>query len=162
MSDSVLSDARRRIVDLLKVKGPVTASALALDLGLTKVAVRQHLQGLEAAGLASPHRRAAGGRGRPSMLWTLTAEAARLFPDRHGELTVGLLGALQDAFGDEGLERIIQQRSRGQVEHYSSRMPRGKTSLKARVEALAALRTAEGYLAEVITEKPGCYLLPDL
>ena len=34
-------------------------------------------------------------------------------------------------------------------------------SLKKRVETLAALRTAEGYMADVVQEKPGAYLLTE-
>ena len=163
MSEPALSGARRRLVDLLKREGPVTAAALAERLDLTDVAVRQHLQGLEAAGLASSRPAAVRGRGRPAQAWSLTESAAALFPDRHGELTVGLLRALRDAFGEEGLERVVQQRSLQQTQHYADRLPRGTASrpasLRARVQALADLRTEEGYLAEVVAEKPGTYLL---
>ena len=76
----------------------------------------------------------------------------------HGELTVGLLDAMRGAFGEKGLERVIGQRTRQQVEHYRARL-RAARSLKARVEALAGQRTAEGYMAEVLQERPGTYLL---
>ena len=38
-------------------------------------------------------------------------------------------------------------------------MPPPSASLRKRVEALAQIRTNEGYMAEVIEEKPGTYLL---
>jgi predicted ArsR family transcriptional regulator len=43
----------------------------------------------------------------------------------HGELTVGLLDALRGAFGDEGLERVVEHRAKAQVERYGSRLPPG-------------------------------------
>ncbi|MFT5292212.1 MAG: putative ArsR family transcriptional regulator [Planctomycetota bacterium] len=164
MPEPALSEAKRRIVDLLKREGPVSASDLARSLKLTDVAIRQHLQGLEAAGLAWSKKKESKQqepkrRGRPSLGWSLTEAAASLFPDRHGELTVGLLEAMRETFGDKGLERVIAKRSLQQVQRYRSSMPAQKASLKARVVALAKLRTEEGYLAEVITEKRGCYLL---
>ena len=158
-TEAVLTDARRRIVDLLKREGPVTAAALAASLGLTKVAVRQHLQGLEALGLAEARPQPAAGRGRPSRAWTLSPSAASLFPDRHGELTVGLLDAMRQALGQKGVDQVLQKRARQQTRHYRSLLPSPKASLLRRVQALAQLRSDEGYLAEVVQEKPGTYLL---
>lgn len=154
-----MSDAKRRLVDLLKLQGPATAGELARSLGSTEVAVRQHLQALEAAGLVAAEKRAPSGRGRPSLAWSLTPEADTLFPDRHGELTVGLLAAMREAFGEAGLEQVVAKRSARQAEQYRALLPGPSASLKARVQALADLRTAEGYLAEVVQERPGRYLL---
>jgi predicted ArsR family transcriptional regulator len=158
MPEPALSDAKRRLADLLKRLGPATAARLARELGLTAVAVRQHLVALEEDGLVASRPRPPQGRGRPSAAWELTDAAARLFPDSHGELTVGLLAAMRDAFGEKGLERVVRARGDRQVERYRARIP-GSASLAKRVEALAAERSAEGYLAEVVREKPGSYLL---
>ena len=163
MREAHVSDARRRIVDLLKRAGPVTAATLATDLELSDVAVRQHLQGLAAAGLAESTRQAAVGRGRPSRLWSLSAAASPFFPDRHGELTVDLLTAIKDAFGEQGLERVILQRSQQQLQSYAEQMPvageHPEASLEERLRALVALRSSEGYLAELVIEEPASYLL---
>jgi len=159
MAQTAISDAKRRIVDLLKAQGPATAAAMAHDLGLTDVAVRQHLQALESHGLVHPRRQPAEGRGRPSQRWELTELAGQLFPDRHGELTVGLLGAMRTTFGEKGLQRVIQARMREQAAAYRAALPSPKKSLKSRVEALARQRTAEGYMAEAAVDRPGSYLL---
>ena len=42
---------RQRILDLLKLKGPQTSAELASQIGVTAVAVRQHVQALSRAGL---------------------------------------------------------------------------------------------------------------
>lgn len=159
MSDDGLTPAKRRLLEILKRAGSATAANMAAMLDLTGTAVRQHLSSLEAQGLVTQEKQAAAGRGRPSSEWRLSEGAEGLFPDRHGELTVGLIGALREAFGEEGVERVIDTRARQQMSDYRERMPGARASLKSRVEALASLRSDEGYMAEVRTERPGSYLL---
>ncbi len=159
MEEKRLSEAKRRVVDLLKTQGAMTTAELSDKLGLTDVAVRQHLQSLEASQLVTQQTLPAKGRGRPSLCWSLTEDAAALFPDRHGELTVGLIDALRNAFGQEGLEKVIRTRAERQIDEYRNALPSASSSLKSRVAALARQRTAEGYMAEVVVERPGSYLL---
>lgn len=152
MEPVTLSDAKRRVVDHLKHSGPVAAGPIARALGLTVVAVRQHLQSLEALGLVEPRQQAPAGRGRPSIHWSLTQAAATLFPDRHADLTVGLIEAARQAFGPEGLDRLIELRARDQVEEYRQWLPQD-LPLAERVQRLADQRTAEGYMAEVAADE---------
>lgn len=159
MSSDTLRDAKRRIVDILKTGGPSTAAAIAAALDVTSVAVRQHLSALESAGLVRQQPVAAAGRGRPALLWSLTDAADRLFPDHHGALTVELIGAMRNALGDQGLDRVIEARARDQVGRYRALLPAGRASLKSRVEALAEQRSREGYMADVEQQRGGAYLL---
>jgi len=154
-----LSPAKRRVLGLLKRLGPAAAGGIAERLETTDVAVRQHLVALEEAGLVRSSRAAPAGRGRPSIRWSLTDEAARLFPDQHGELAVGLIEAIRESVGEKGLLRIVEVRARDQVTLYRGLLPGRGASLKKRVEALAERRTAEGYMAEVVQERPGEYVL---
>lgn len=151
--------ARRRVAEHLKTLGPATATALADVLDLTPVAVRQHLQALEAAGLVASAPLASEGRGRPSQAWSLTADAAALFPDRHGDLTVGLIDAIRAAVGEDGLERVVRERGEQQKREYREIVPGPDKRLRARLDALARQRTREGYMAEVRREGKGTYLL---
>jgi predicted ArsR family transcriptional regulator len=151
MSNPTLTDAKRRVVDTLKRRGPQTAGELAAALGLTDVAIRQHLDALATNGLVESVARPVPdrGRGRPSSAWRLTSLATDLFPDRHADLTVEFIRATREALGEEGLLRIVEVRARDQTNLYRATMPAG-SSLKKRVEALAARRSAEGYMAEVV------------
>ena len=158
-----VSDAKRRILEFLKRRGPSSAGEIAEHLGTTPVAARQHLASLEQAGLVGsedrgPARRPAG-RGRPSLAWSLTDEARPLFPDQHAELAVGLIEAIRTSMGEDGLMRIVEVRARDQVSLYRTIVPAPGVSLKKRVEALARQRTAEGYMAEVVPVRPGEYML---
>lgn len=153
-----VTDAKRALLDLLKRLGPTEATELAKRLRLTDVAVRQHLTGLQDKGLVDSVLQPPKGRGRPSARWALTEVAADLFPDRHADLTVDLIKATRKALGEDGLLRIVEVRAKDQLNVYRNLLPRN-ASLKKRVEALAKQRSSEGYMAEVITEKPGRYLL---
>lgn len=155
---TTLTDAKKRVLELIKRRGATRAVEMAESLGLTDVAVRQHLAALEEMGLVEATALPPQGRGRPSTAWSLTALAAELFPDRHADLTVDLIEATRAALGEEGLLKIIDVRAKRQARHYREAIPAG-ASLKKRVEVLAALRTAEGYMAEVVQERPGSYLL---
>jgi len=158
-----VSDGRRRVVDALKRMAPATPPELAKHLGITEAAVRQHLDGLAASGLVasgldSSVPRPVGIRGRPAVSWSLTDLAIELFPDRHGDLTVELLASVRRALGEDGLNRVIDDRSRVQLERYRAALP-ARSSLRRRVEALAKIRSAEGYLAEVVDDPGGGLLL---
>ena len=149
--------SRRAILDLLKQEGAQDARALAARLGVSAMAVRQHLYELEAQRLVTfeEEQRAVG---RPAKLWRLTPAADRFFPDGHAELTTALLGSMRAAFGDGGLERLLEVRTREQIAAYRRRVP-ARGALKARLAALAELRSEEGYMAAVEPRDDGAFLL---
>ena len=148
---------RRAIVHLLKHEGPLAAQALAARLHVSAMAVRQHLYALQEEQLVTyaeaPHR-----LGRPAKLWQLTPAADRLFPDGYAELTLSLLTAMTEAFGEAGLAQLLARRALQQVEAYQRQMA-GRDTLLQRLEALAAIRTDEGYMAEVQPQPDGSFLL---
>jgi predicted ArsR family transcriptional regulator len=149
---------RAAVLDLVKREGPVAAEDLAARLGITSMAVRQHLDGLASQGLVANEARA-GGRGRPAKLWRATAKADAHFPDSHALLAGDLIGQMKKAFGDEGLDRLLKLRTTDQAKAYREAVA-PKHSLKARLEALAAIRSREGYMAEVKREaETGAWLL---
>ncbi|MFQ5590491.1 MAG: helix-turn-helix transcriptional regulator [Phycisphaerae bacterium] len=159
MERVAVSDAKHRILQELKTGGACTAGVLAAALRLTDVAVRQHLNVLAHAGLVRHRTQPPGGRGRPAELWTLTEVADRQFPQRYAELTVGLINAARETFGDGGLEKIVGTRADHQIEAYKKLMPPESASLSSKMDALARERTAEGYMAEVIPDSEGSFLL---
>ena len=148
---------RRAVLDTLKREGPAEVRALADAVGVSGVAVRQHLLALEAEGLVAAEDEARP-KGRPVKLYRLTEAAARYFPDAHADLTVGLLASMKQAFSEAGLNRLLSVRGREQAEDYRARMA-GAASLSARLQALAAIRTEEGYMAEIREAADGGFLL---
>src|SRR4051794_29014052 len=100
----LLSTAKERVLEHLKRSDGATASEVATALGITEAAVRQHIDGLVELGLVErrPLPRSRGGRGRSPLEWVLTPQGSTRFADRHGQLTVELLGAIRDAVGADG------------------------------------------------------------
>src|SRR5580700_5009451 len=112
---------RRAIVKLLKTEGAMDSARLAERLGLTAMAVRQHLYALQEEKLVAAKERPVP-LGRPAKYWQLTREADRLFPDAYAELSVALIEALGDAFGQAGVERLLESRLTRQQAEYSARI----------------------------------------
>src|ERR1044072_9098785 len=115
---------RRAIAKLLKTDGPIDSAQLAERLGLTAMAVRQHLYALQREGLVTAEARPVP-IGRPATFWRLTAAADHLFPEAYAELSVALINSVKDAFGDEGLERVLTSRCALQRVDYGKRIRPG-------------------------------------
>jgi predicted ArsR family transcriptional regulator len=149
--------ARDKVLFYLKTKGPQTATQLARRLGVTPMAVRQHLYSLEQDALVSfsDERKRVG---RPSRIWRLTAQAGAMFPDSHSELAVGIIDAVKAAFGEKGLTKLVSERTRMQLARYRELVP-NDMPLYRKVASLAAIRREEGYMAEWRQEGAACLLI---
>ncbi len=151
-----LSPGRLAVLSLVKREGPVSADSLAEKLKLTAMAVRQHLAALADAGLAQFVEQARP-RGRPVQLWSATLKANPYFADTHSALAADLILQMKKAFGEEGMDRILALRTAEQEKAYRAQTD-AKHTLKAKLDALARLRTAEGYMAEVRKDEAGDWL----
>src|SRR5438445_4812574 len=138
------SRTRRAIVKLLKTEGAVDAAQVAARLGLTAMAVRQHLYQLQRERWVTAEERPVP-LGRPAKYWQLTREADRLFPDAYAEVSVALIEAVGDAFVEAGLKQVLESRLAKQRANYSKRIP-PSLSLKEKVQGLARIRSEEGYM----------------
>lgn len=134
-----------KIIQLLKLHGPLTAKTLAEELALTTMGVRQHLQALEETGDVDIEDRVEG-RGRPTRYWGLTEQSRTHFADRHSELSLQLIDSVKMIFGDQGLDKLIEHREQTAMQQYRSAM-QGITDITSRLTKLVELRTLEGYMA---------------
>jgi predicted ArsR family transcriptional regulator len=153
------TEAKRAVLDLLKRHGPSDANDIASALGVTAMAVRQHLYSLEDDGLvtfaAAPRD---GGRGRPAKLWRAEAAADTLFADAHADLSVELIGNIRQVFGEHGLDKLIAKRTEQQIAAYRAALV-AATTLKDKVKRLARLRSEAGYMAEAVPNGDGFLLI---
>ncbi len=133
------------------------ARGLADRLGLTPMAIRLHLYGLDKEGFIR-HGEQRRSRGRPAKVWSLTPAADVLFPDRHSDLTLSLLEATRTAHGEAGLRKVLAALSRGQADVYRKRIP-AQAPLSRRLKLLAEIRTEEGYMTEVQPLRDGSHEL---
>jgi len=148
---------RRAILELLKWRGPQDAAAMATRLGISAMAVRQHLYALAKRKLVTSKEEPRP-RGRPAKLWQLTAAANEVFPNAHQDLTLSLIQSVRETFGESGMNRLVAARGKQQVETYRTAVPQ-TGPLRKRLEALAKIRTHEGYMAEVQEGEDGSLLL---
>ena len=97
---------------------------------------------------------------RPRRWWRLTAQGHARFPDGHARLTAELLADLRESLGDEAVERLVEKRERRTLARYREAMA-GCRSLRQRLQRLAELRSAEGYMASVEPTRGGYVLAED-
>lgn len=155
--NSELVPNRQAILRLLKQQGPRDSESLAAQLGISAMAVRQHLYALRAKGLVT-YQEEQRPIGRPAKMWCLTPAAAPHFPDAHAGLTVNLLNAAEQTFGQEGVQLLVTRCAKQQIADYRSRIP-ARAPLQARLGALISIRNEEGFMAEVQRQRDGSFLL---
>jgi predicted ArsR family transcriptional regulator len=160
MSDSLSQPAAAlphqtadRVLMTLKTRGPQSIAVIARAMDVTAEAVRQQMTRLHADGLVDAESRSAG-RGRPTQIWFLTAAGHGRFPDTHAEMTVQMIAAVRQVFGDEGIDKLVQVRENAMLNVYQQAMP-DAPDLKARLERLVDVRSAEGYMAELREDEAG-------
>ena len=148
---------RRAIINLLKQSGAMDSQELSERLGVSAMAVRQHLYALQDEQLVT-YQEESRAMGRPAKLWQLTPAADRLFPDGYAELTLSLIDSVREAFGEAGLDRLLDVKTAHQIAAYQALLST-QEELRQRLEALASLRTNEGYMAEIQSLDDGSFLL---
>ena len=154
-----LADSQERILLQLKSRGPQSVKILANRLEMTTMGIRQHLTDLQSRGLITPTPSEHQTRGRPVKLWKLTGQGHERFPDAHADVTVELISLIRDTLGEPTLNDLIAQRSRLHLAHYQAELDKAGDDLARRIQRLAELRSAEGYMAEVRLLPNGSWLL---
>lgn len=143
----------------LKTRGPQTAAVLAEVLGLSHMGMHKQLQALSEQGLVAWTSRPTG-PGRPSRLWQLTPAGHARFPDRHGELAVQIIHHAQALLGPEAMETLIAAREQVMLQSYMAALA-PLEGLQAKVDRLAELRQAEGYMARAEFDGQDHWLIED-
>lgn len=135
-----LGTSQRSLLEALKRSGGSTAAHLAGQVGLNVETVRDHLKTLSGHGLVRRERASTGRRGRPEVLYALTAEAEALFPRREGEI----LGELASYLKATGRESIL-------LEFFDRFVGARRAEALARVEGLEGRERVEE-VARILSE----------
>lgn len=138
---------RQQIIEFLKEKGQATVEELAAAVGLTPMAVRHHLNVLQAENLIlSSTIRRQSGPGRPSQVYQLTQAADELFPVDYYGLTDYLLAELTHQLGQAGLRQIfsnIAQRLASEAPP-----PRENQTFEERLDEVITFLSAKGFVVD--------------
>jgi len=145
------TSTRDQILHMLKVRGSLSVSDMAVDLGITEMAVRRHLNTLERDSLIKSTlvRQAMG---RPTNVYSLSQEADELFPRNYSHLTLDFLRDLQDMDGLGKVEMLFRRRENRLEETYRTQM---QGDLEERVAKLAELQNDKGYMVEWEKDEAG-------
>ncbi|GAA4861769.1 transcriptional regulator [Saccharopolyspora rosea] len=140
---------RHAVARLLLQRGPITAAAVAEELGLSPTAVRRHLDVLVAEGEAytresSPRGRR--GRGRPAKLFLLTEVGRARFGHAYDDLAVAALRFIAEHDGEHAVREFAERRMAALVANHREVLTAGSDPAD-RAEALADALTREGYAA---------------
>jgi len=133
------------IVLHLKRQGELTVSDLCSVLGITSMAVRRHLTGLQKDGLIES-RIERQTRGRPTYKYKLTDKAESLFPSGGSTLAVDLLDAVYEQAGHKGVMELLTIRNKKRIERLKTRV--NDKTLGERVEEVAKIFSEDGYMTE--------------
>lgn len=143
----------------LKTRGPATTRELSILVGITRQAAREHLTRLGDEQLVE-FTKTATGVGRPGHTWSLTGKGHGRFPDTHAQMTVELIDAIRDEFGEAGVARMVARREEAAWRKYQQAM-NGAETLDERVARLVRLRSAEGYMADASRRDDGSYVIAE-
>ena len=142
---------RLDILTALKRYGSMTVKELSTGFRMSYMGIKQHCLDLEKDGYLDTWRRPSR-VGRPELLYRLTDRALELFPGGNNALALGVLNAVQQTYGPAAPTKILFSLYTQQAEAYRQKI--AGTGLQARAEALAALRDADGYMAEFEQDEP--------
>lgn len=146
-----------KILQTVKREGAVTAKQIADELSMTTMGARQHLQALEDDGLLAFEDLKVK-VGRPTRHWSLTQKGHAQFADRHGELTIQVIEAVESLFGTDGLQKVADEREAQTYQFYAAQLEQCRT-LEQKLARLVELRQQEGYMAEFEVKGKGFILI---
>ncbi len=144
VSSGDAANTRMTLMELLKRAGEADVASLAEQLGVSGVAVRQHLASLERDGKIA-QRSVRRPVGRPAKLYRLTRAADQAFPQESARVALDLLARLEKSRGPESIEKLLQARLRDLLKKYKERL-KGARSVARKLKILAEIRESEGYL----------------
>ena len=149
LQQDVKQDTKQDILQHLLKRGEVTAQDLAEKLDISPQAIRKHLKDLETEGLIY-HTSEQVGMGRPQFIYALTVAGRDRFPDSYNQFAVNFLDTLIDTLGKEQVSEVLHKQWQRKAQNYKLQLGNAalKQSLAQKLEKLAEIRRAEGYVTE--------------
>lgn len=142
---------RDRVLGLIASAGPITASSLAQELGVTAAGVRRHLSALLTDGLIEDHEppgQHTRGRGRPAKSYVATTEGQQSLTSAYSSVAVDAVAFMRE---HGQLDEFVESKARELEARLAASIPDG-TPIKDRVKLLADALAEEGYATSV---RPG-------
>lgn len=147
---------RAAVVKLLLEEGPITATAIGSQLGLSAAGVRRHLDALIDAGQARATTSASWqqrGRGRPAKQYQLTATGRGKLAHAYDDLAGAAMRQLREIGGEEAIEAFARKRVGAIVANVAPATDQRPEAMTAKADEIAEAFTSAGFAAS--TRKVG-------
>ena len=138
-------NTHQAVLFYLKRRHEMTVADLCEVLGITSMAVRRHLSGLQKDGFVEC-RLVRQTRGRPTYKYRLTPKAESLFPSAINNLAFELLDAVYEAKGHKGVLELLQLRDEALFKKLSPQLK--NLTLPERVKAVVKIFSENGYMTD--------------
>lgn len=115
MHERFFETTRGKIVGALRERRAASAFDLAQSFGLSPNAIRQQLVVLERDGLVVG-KSVRRGKTKPTVEYSLTAQADRYFPQRYDKMLNAVLREIRDAGGDAAVKAVFERIGRRSAE----------------------------------------------
>ncbi|CAN5413335.1 suf operon transcriptional regulator SufR [soil metagenome] len=139
---------RTAIIRLLVESGPITASRIGEQLGLSAAGVRRHLDALIDAGDAQANAAAAwqqAGRGRPAKRYQLTAAGRAKLEHTYDDLASAAMRQLREIGGDDAVRTFARRRIDTILAGIQPAENDSDDAVEAAADRLAGALTGAGY-----------------
>lgn len=148
---------RHRVLAAVLAGGPISASQLAIELGLTAAAIRRHLDGLHDEGQIDVRSTTGvgGKRGRPARLYVVTTEGHSQLNNAYDEIASAALTFLGDVAGPTAVAEFAASRADEMERKYQPLIDAAGSDITARAAALSSALTDDGYVASSSTVAAG-------
>ena len=156
MHDRFFDSTRGKIVGALRDRRSASAFDLAEHFGLSPNAIRQQLVILERDGLIAG-RSVRRGRTKPTVEYSLTAEAGRYFPQQYDKMLNAVLREIRSAGGDDAVKAVFERIGKRSADRLSA--DGDDASADERLEKVVSSLRAAGVAAELQRGENGMLVL---
>jgi predicted ArsR family transcriptional regulator len=136
-----MRETKKKITELLRTNGGMTAAELGDLLGISTTAVRRHLDALETRKLIH-HRSEQRGMGRPSHIYELTDSVKSVFEQSFHAFADEIIQKIRQLDHRQSPENLFQRQHTKRRQQYL-KLTQGET-LPDRIAAIARLMEDEG------------------
>jgi predicted ArsR family transcriptional regulator len=156
MHDRFFDSTRGKIVGALRERRSASAFDLAEQFGLSPNAIRQQLVILERDGLIAG-RSVRRGRTKPTVEYSLTAEASRYFPQRYDKMLNAVLREIRTAGGDDAVKAVFERIGKRAADRLGPAT--ADHPAEERLAKVVSALKASGVTAELHQAEPGKLVL---
>jgi DeoR family suf operon transcriptional repressor len=138
-------NTHQAVLHHLKRNNEMTVAELCDVLGVTSMAVRRHLTGLQKDGFVDC-RLVRQSRGRPTYRYRLTPKAETLFPSGMTTMAFDLLDAVFEMSGPKGVMEILEKRDELLVKKHRARLE--ELDFEERIQEVVKIYSENGFMTE--------------